>query len=325
MPTAPGESEAGQNMADLPDRIPVQADWQQVNDSIEELKKRLGEMTDVNLSAIDQLKSLEERNDFLGTQEQDLIKSKESLRNFIYKTNRECREQFETTFELIRTNFNQLFRKLFGGGRAELILERPVKDETKAEDQVKTDAEVNTDDNANANAEAESQSQSQHHYNDILECGIDIIAKPAGKEPTSIKLLSGGEKTLTAFALTMAIFKLQPSPFCILDEADSALDENNVDRFCGLINDFSKETQFIIITHNKKTMLSGDRLYGVTMPTLGISKKISIKMEEIEKFLSEMPEEVANNNQPAPLEAIQRGKETNEMIAHIGSEASNGL
>lgn len=316
----PVEMTDSQNITDLPDRpsermsiragIPqperlglagVQAGWQQVNDSIEELKKRLGEMTDVNLSAIDQLKSLEERNDFLGTQEQDLIKSKESLHNFIYKTNRECREQFETTFEVIRTNFNQLFRKLFGGGRAELILERPVKDETKAEDEakVKTDAEAKTDDNANA----ESQPQPQHHYNDILECGINIIAKPAGKEPTSINLLSGGEKTLTAFALTMAIFKLQPSPFCILDEADSALDENNVDRFCGLINDFAKETQFIIITHNKKTMLSGDRLYGVTMPTLGISKKISIKMEEIEKFLSEMPEEAATYQSRQPVVA----------------------
>jgi len=103
-------------------------------------------------------------------------------------------------------------------------------------------------------------------------------------------LLSGGEKALTALALVMAIFKLQPSPFCILDEADSPLDENNVDRFCAMIKEFATETQFIVITHNKKTMLSGDVMYGLTMPTPGISKKVSIKMDEVDKFVAENPD-----------------------------------
>jgi chromosome segregation protein len=279
------------------------SDWQQINDSIEELKKRLGEMTDVNLSAIDQLKSLEERNDFLSTQEQDLIKSKESLHDFIRKTNRECREKFETTFELIRSNFNQLFRKLFGGGRAELLLEKPYQSsECETSNGSLTQTQTANQSTIVNSAELSGQDSSSKEImpekrNDVLECGIEIIAKPPGKEPASIRLLSGGEKTLTAFALTMAIFQLQPSPFCILDEADSALDENNVDRFSGLINDFAKETQFIVITHNKKTMLSGDRLYGVTMPTPGISTKISVKMEDIERFISEIPEELLPTSQ----------------------------
>jgi len=272
-------------------------DWQKINESIDELKKRLGDMADVNLSAIDQLKTLEERNTFLSVQEQDLIKSKESLQEFIRKTNRECRERFESTFATVAENFNQLFRKLFGGGKAELILERYDNNEESA---------GNAEDSANQ-IQAGTDSQAQNgeatidptqivqpdRRKDILDSGIEIIAKPPGKEPTCIKLLSGGEKTLTALALIMAIFKLQPSPFCVLDEADSTLDENNVDRFCGLIKDFASETQFIVITHNKKTMLVGDILYGLTMPTPGISRKMSVKMDEAEKLLDENKPDVS--------------------------------
>lgn len=264
-------------------------DWQKVSDSIDELRRRLGEMTDVNLSAIDQLKSLEERNDFLSAQEQDLIKSKESLQDFIRKTNRECRERFESTFELVHENFNQLFRKLFGGGKAELILEKFEKEDVENTGHLllsESEDSQNTEGSAEGSEEQADVIQSGKRY-DILESGIEIIAKPPGKEPTSISLLSGGEKTLTALALVMAIFKLQPSPFCILDEADSTLDENNIDRFCGLVRDFAGETQFIVITHNKKTMLVGDVLYGMTMPTPGISRKISVKMDEVDKLLEE--------------------------------------
>lgn len=276
----------------------VTDDWQKVNQTIDELKSRLGEMTDINLSAIDQLKSLEERNVTLTVQEQDLIKSKEALQEFIRKTNRECRERFEKTFKVVRENFNQLFRKLFGGGRAELILEKrseieanqpPTDAATTQEQAIPDSGEVTTGSPAVASAEAGRR----HNPNDLLEVGIDIIAKPPGKEPTSISLLSGGEKALTALALIMAIFKLQPSPFCILDEADSPLDENNVDRFCAMVKEFATDTQFIVITHNKKTMLSGDVMYGLTMPTPGISRKVSIKMDEVDRFITDNPD-VAN-------------------------------
>ncbi|MDI6733143.1 MAG: AAA family ATPase [Planctomycetota bacterium] len=258
--------------------------FQQVSNSIEELKGRLSEMKDVSLSSIDELKALEERNSSLGTQEQDLIKSKEALLEFIRKTNKECRERFSATFEAVNENFNQLFRKLFGGGRAELVLESqppPEADEPQAQDTSTTQA-IDAGEVIGTNV---SLNITSPRRNDIFESGIDIIAKPPGKEPTSIKLLSGGEKALTALALIMAIFKLQPSPFCVMDEADSPLDENNTDRFCALIKEFTQGTQFIIITHNKRTMLSGDVLYGLTMPTAGISRKISIKMDEVDKIL----------------------------------------
>ncbi|MBI5778021.1 MAG: chromosome segregation protein SMC [Planctomycetes bacterium] len=283
-------------------------DWQKVNQTIEELKSRLGDMTDVNLSAIDQLKSLEERNATLTVQEQDLAKSKEALQEFIRKTNRECRERFEKTFVQVAENFSQLFRKLFGGGRAELTLEKrseieAIPDSTviPAEAVISANGEtspsgVQTEGQASVSPEATPGRR--HNSNDLLEVGIDIIAKPPGKEPTSISLLSGGEKALTALALVMAIFKLQPSPFCILDEADSPLDENNVDRFCAMIKEFAVETQFIVITHNKKTMLSGDVMYGLTMPTPGISKKVSIKMDEVDKFVAENPDAAPDKKSP---------------------------
>jgi chromosome segregation protein len=249
--------------------------YEQISASIEELKKRLSEMSDgVNLSAIDELKSLEERNQFLSRQEQDLIKARDDLRDFIRKTNRECKERFEKTFEQVNENFNHLFRKLFGGGKAELVLEKP---QLVARPEATTNQPCQED---------TTETTSQSEPKELLEYGIEIIAKPPGKEPTSICLLSGGEKALTALALVMAIFKFQPSPFCILDEADSTLDENNVDRFCGLVKEFALTTQFVVITHNKKTMLAGDVLYGLTMPTPGISRKISVKMDEVDKFIS---------------------------------------
>ena len=276
-------------------------DWQKVSQSIEELKARMGEMTDVNLSAIDQLKSLEERNATLTVQELDLTKSKEALQEFIRKTNRECRERFEKTFVQVAENFSQLFRKLFGGGRAELVMAKRLAvsetnlSEISAEGGSASGGEANlapeqaTPDSGEVVSGSPAAGR-RHNPNDLLEVGIDIIAKPPGKEPTSISLLSGGEKALTALALVMAIFKLQPSPFCILDEADSPLDENNVDRFCAMIKEFATDTQFIVITHNKKTMLSGDVMYGLTMPTPGISRKVSIKMDEVDRFIADNPD-----------------------------------
>src|SRR5205814_9891520 len=157
---------------------------------------------------------------------QDLVEARNTLEEIIRRINVESRRMFVETFEQIRENFRELFRKLFGGGEGDVVLEDP---------------------------------------DDVLECGIDVVARPPGKELRSISLLSGGEKTMTAVALLLAIFKSKPSPFCILDEVDAALDEANIERFTAVLRDFLDRSQFIIITHSKRTMACADALYGVTM------------------------------------------------------------
>lgn len=219
-------------------------DWEQVRGEIAQLRGRVERLGNVNLDSIDQQEDLERRNEFLGTQVEDLHKSQSQLQQLITRLNKQSREKFRETFEEIRIHFQQLFRKLFGGGKADIILE---------------DAE------------------------DILEAGIEIIARPPGKETRSISLLSGGEKTMTAIAMLFAVFKAKPSPFCLLDEVDAALDEANNERFNLLINEFQKDSQFIIITHSKRTMSIADILYGVTMQTRGVSKKISVRFGDIKE------------------------------------------
>lgn len=218
-------------------------DWDQVREEIADLRGKIDRLGNVNVDAIEQQQSLEERNEFLTKQVDDLNKSKAQLQNLIAKINRESKEKFRVTFEEVRENFQQLFRKLFGGGKADIILEDP---------------------------------------EDILECGIEIIAKPPGKELRSISLLSGGEKTMTAIALLFSVFKAKPSPFCILDEVDAALDEANNERFNIIVEEFKKSSQFIIITHSKRTMSIAEVLFGVTMQTQGVSKKISVKFDSEE-------------------------------------------
>jgi chromosome segregation protein len=168
----------------------------------------------------------------------DSIKRLEAL---IAELDAESRTRFATTFEEIRVNFIDLFRKLFGGGKADIILEDPLNP---------------------------------------LECGIEILARPPGKEPQSISLLSGGEKTMAAVALLFAVFKSKPSPFAILDEVDAALDEANIGRFNTIVDEFQTQSQFIVITHNKRTMQSADTLYGVTMEEPGVSKRVSVRFED---------------------------------------------
>ena len=215
-------------------------DWDQVREEIAELRSKIDRLGNVNVDAIDQQTGLEERNEFLTSQVEDLNQSKNQLEQLIARINKESREKFEVTFETIRTNFQQLFRKLFGGGKADVLLENP---------------------------------------EDILESGIEIVARPPGKETRTISLLSGGEKTMTAIALLFSVFQSKPSPFCVLDEVDAALDEANNERFNLIVQDFQKQSQFIIITHSKRTMSIADVLYGITMQTQGVSKKISVQFE----------------------------------------------
>ena len=211
------------------------------NEEIAELRRKLSRLGSVNLDALQELADLEARASALQIQFDDLTSAQRSLQDIIAKINGDSRTLFSDTFATIRTHFQELFRKLFGGGMADIVLE----DET-----------------------------------DILESGIEIIARPPGKELRSISLMSGGEKTMTAVALLLAIFRSKPSPFCILDEVDAALDEANVGRFTSVLRDFLDRSQFIIITHSKRTMACADVLYGMTMQESGISRRIAVRFED---------------------------------------------
>lgn len=221
--------------------IPEEINWDDTNEKMGVLRSKLEGMGPVNLVAIEEHQELQERGNFLTTQQQDLLLAKDDLHKAINKLNRTTREMFLETFQKIQVEFRDMFRLLFGGGDAELLL---------------IDQE------------------------DILESGIEIIARPPGKKPQSISLLSGGERSMTAIALLFSIFKVKPSPFCVMDEMDAALDEANIDRFCGVLKDFVKISQFIIITHNKKTISVADVMYGITMEESGVSKIVSVKFSE---------------------------------------------
>ncbi len=221
-----------------------EVDWDKIKEQIAELRGKIERLGNVNIDAIDEQETLEKRHNFLSSQVQDLNSSRAQLQQLINRLNKKSKEKFSQTFEEIRGHFQEIFRKLFGGGKADIILE---------------DAE------------------------DILESGIEVIARPPGKETRSISLLSGGEKSMTAIALLFAVFKTKPSPFCFLDEVDAALDEANNERFNMLLREFEKDSQFIIITHAKRTMSIADVLLGITMQIRGVSKKISVKFGEYEE------------------------------------------
>ena len=214
--------------------------WEAVQVEVEELRGKLARMGGVNLEAIQEQTEMEQRHLFLKKQHEDLTTSKGHLESIIQKINRTSRELFEQTFNTVRANFQALFKKLFGGGSADVKLEEGP---------------------------------------DILDAGIEVVARPPGKEPRSLSLLSGGEKTMTTVALLFAIFQAKPSPFCILDEVDAALDESNIERFVLLLKEFVEQSQFLIITHSKKTMSIADVMYGITMQDTGVSKKVSVKFE----------------------------------------------
>jgi chromosome segregation protein len=205
---------------------------------IEALKGKLDSYGTVNLVAIEEYDELKKRYDFLIQQQADLSQAKDALHQAILKINRTTKQMFMETFEKVRVEFRNYFRLLFNGGDAQVYL----VDES-----------------------------------DPLESGIEIICRPPGKKLQNVLLLSGGEKSMSAIALIFAIFKVKPSPFCILDEIDAALDEANVDRFARALTEFSQNSQFIVITHNKKTIINADVMYGITMEQSGISKIVSVK------------------------------------------------
>lgn len=218
----------------------------QAKKSIQEIKTQIKELGDVNVNAIEDYRSLSERYTFLKNQSEDLVRAEEALLQIIYELDNEMRIQFEKEFNAINEQFDIVFKELFGGGKADLEL---------------TDVD------------------------DILEAGIRINAQPPGKKLQNIMQLSGGEKALTAICLLFAILNLKPSPFCLLDEIEAALDDPNVKRFAKYLNKLKRETQFIIITHRRGTMAATDVLYGITMQEKGISAMVSVSLieDELEK------------------------------------------
>lgn len=228
---------------DLDTQIPnaQQQDRQVLNEEITKLKEKLDSYGSVNLVAIEEYDELKQRYDFLIQQQTDLNSAKESLHQAILKINRTTKQMFMDTFEKVKVEFRNYFRLLFNGGDAQVFL---------------------TDES------------------DPLESGIEIICRPPGKKLQNVLLLSGGEKSMSAIALIFAIFKVKPSPFCILDEIDAALDEANVDRFSRILQEFSRTSQFIVITHNKKTIANANVMYGITMQQSGVSKIVSVKFSQ---------------------------------------------
>jgi chromosome segregation protein len=227
------------------DREPTEEEKHQreeVQREIDELRQKINNLGNVNLEALEELEQLESRHATLSAQYKDLADAKASLERIIERINADSRRLFVETLETVRGHFVTLFRDLFGGGQADIVLEPGA---------------------------------------DMLESGIEIVARPPGKEPRSISLLSGGEKTLTCVALLLAIFRSRPSPFCVLDEVDAALDEANIDRFTKVLRDFLAWTQFIIVTHSKKTMTCATTIYGVTMQESGVSRQVSVRFEDV--------------------------------------------
>jgi len=250
----------GMDLADRYDQWQAEeVDWDTVAEEIHDLQGKIERLGAVNLDAIDEQEELQRRVTFLEQQQDDLASARDRLGELIERINRESQQRFKDTFEAVRGHFQELFRKLFGGGKADVFLE----DE-----------------------------------DDVLESGIEVVARPPGKQPQRISLLSGGEKTMTAVALLLAVFRARPSPFAILDEVDAALDESNIDRFTNLVREFLDQSQFVIISHNKRTMAIADVLYGVTMAEPGVSRKVSVKFSDLHEqgYVTEEPDAADGGN-----------------------------
>lgn len=228
------------------DNFPLKTDKMEAKKRVKLIKLALDELGNVNLGAIDEYERVRERYEFLSEQREDLLEAKETLFKVIAEMDEEMKKRFSEMFAKIKSEFHVVFRELFGGGKADLVLTDP---------------------------------------DDLLRTGVDIVAQPPGKKLQHLSLLSGGERALTAIALLFSILKVRPVPFCVLDEVEAALDEANVHRFSQFLKRFSENTQFIVITHRKGTMEEADVLYGVTMQESGVSKIVSVRLEETEKYM----------------------------------------
>lgn len=227
--------------------LDIEGDVKSTEKEVEDLKKKMSRIGEVNLSAIEEYEALIDRYEFLKEQHEDLLAAKDQLRKVIDRINRICSRRFRETFDMVNERFVKVFPVLFGGGEANLtLIEYPEKDEV----------------------------------------GVDIMARPPGKKLQNVSLLSGGEKALTAVSLIFSIFLVKPSPFCLLDEVDAPLDDANVFRFNDLVKEMAKRSQIIVVTHNKYTMKVNNKLFGVTMEEKGVSKMVSVSLAEAQKVIS---------------------------------------
>lgn len=229
------------------EKYPLKIDVTEARKKVKLIRRSIEELGTVNVGAIDEYDNVSEREHFLSAQRDDLLKARATLEHVMTEMDGEVEQRFSKTFKKIREQFHVVFQELFGGGRADLKLIDP---------------------------------------DDLLNSGIDILAEPPGKKLQRLSLLSGGERALTAIALLFAILKVRPVPFCVLDEVEAALDDANVDRYAGFLKKFSAETQFIVVTHRHGTMEHADVLYGVTMQESGVSRLVSVRLEETEELIS---------------------------------------
>jgi chromosome segregation protein len=215
-----------------------------LNAEITRLNDEIKALGAVNLAALEELNAARERKDYLDAQSRDLNEAMATLEDAIRRIDRETRERLQHTFDEVNRHFSEMFPALFGGGQAKLLLTGE----------------------------------------EILDSGIEVIAQPPGKKNTSIHLLSGGEKALTALSLVFSIFQLNPAPFCLLDEVDAPLDDHNTGRFCELVKKMSRQSQFLFISHNKITMEIAEQLLGITMQEPGVSRVVAVDIDEAMKL-----------------------------------------
>ncbi|HEX6883933.1 MAG TPA: AAA family ATPase, partial [Planctomycetota bacterium] len=253
---------------------------EELGQRVRALKESLDELGPVNLEAVAELGEVEERHGFLATQRTDLEDARRTLTETVERLNQESERKFLEAFEQIREHFKTIFRQLFGGGRADITLLEGAGP---------------------------------------LDAGIEVLARPPGREVLPISLLSGGQRTLTALAILFAVFRSQPSPFCILDEVDAALDDANVGRFLGLLTENLDETQFVVVTHNKGTMAACNLLYGVTMAVRGVSHVVSVELAQVDEIVPPRRREaVAVPGEAAsPPARAERGAEAELVPAEV--------
>ncbi len=237
-------AEAGATREELAEQIEKRVRSSGMQAEIQRLTEEIAALGPVNLAALSELGTARERKDFLDAQAADLAQAVETLEAAIKRIDRETRDLLQGTFETVNRNFQEMFPALFGGGQAYLKLTGE----------------------------------------EILDAGLQVFAQPPGKKNSSIQLLSGGEKALTAISLVFSLFKLNPAPFCLLDEVDAPLDDPNTERFCDLVKQMSAQTQFLFITHNKITMEMGQQLIGVTMQEPGVSRIVEVDIEAAMEF-----------------------------------------
>jgi chromosome segregation protein len=232
--------QAQADLTPLPELLKAFGNKSALPGEIERLQKAIQDLGAVNLAALDEVTTAQERKSYLDAQAADLTEAMTTLENAIRQIDRESRHLLQQTFDTVNENFARLFPMLFGGGQAKLVLTGE----------------------------------------EILDSGVQVIAQPPGKRNASIHLLSGGEKALTAISLVFALFQLNPAPFCLLDEVDAPLDDPNTDRFCRMVQSMSRETQFLFISHNKITMEIANQLVGITMPEPGVSRVVAVDIAE---------------------------------------------